>query len=75
MAKLEIEGRWSHTLLNVRLPAIDFVVWLNLKNMLSIKVDEEEILVGKIVWGDRKLEDSIDKFRWLIFKKVGIKVT
>ena len=46
---LEIEGRWSHTLLNVRLPAIDFVVWLSLKNMLSIKVGEEEILVSKIV--------------------------
>ena len=29
--------------------------------MLSVRVEEEEILVGKIVWGDRKLEDSVSR--------------
>ena len=27
-----------------------------LQNMLSVKVNKEEILVGKIIWGDKKCE-------------------
>ena len=30
-----------------------------IQNMLSNRVDKEKILVGKIIWGDRKLEDSV----------------
>ena len=58
--KIRNWGRWSDTI-DVRLPDTDFVVWVRLQNMLSIRVDEEEILVDKIVWGDRKLEDSVSR--------------
>ena len=51
-------GRWSDTV-GVRLPDIDFNVWVRLQNMLSVKRDKEEILVGKIIYGDKKLEDSV----------------
>ena len=33
-----------------------------IQNMLSKRVDKEKILVGKIIWGDRKLEDSFGEF-------------
>ena len=29
--------------------------------MLSIRVGKEEILVGKIIWADRKLEDTVSR--------------
>ena len=29
--------------------------------MLSIRADKEEILVGNIIWGDRKLEESVSR--------------
>ena len=53
-------GGWSDTI-DARLSDIDFVVWVRLKNMLSIRVDEEEILVGKVIWDDKKLEDSVSR--------------
>ena len=40
--KIRNWGRWSDTV-DVRLPDIDFVEWLRLQNMLSIRVEEEEI--------------------------------
>ena len=52
--------RWSNTV-DVRSQNIDLVVWVRLQNMLSIRVDEEESLGEKIVWGDRKLEDSVSR--------------
>ena len=48
--------RWSDTL-DVRLPDIDFVVWVRLQNIFSIRVDKD-ILVGKIMWGDEVIENS-----------------
>ena len=30
--------------------------------MLSIKVDEEEILVGKVIWGDWKIGSPDDSY-------------
>lgn len=45
--------------MDVMLPDIDFVLWARLQNMLSTKVDVEEILVGKIIWGDKELNKSI----------------
>ena len=53
-------GRWSDTI-DVRLPDVDFVVWVRIQNMLFIRVDVEEILVDKIIWGDTKLEDSVSR--------------
>ena len=62
--KIRSWGRWSDTV-DVRLPDTDFVVWIRLQNTLSLtKVDEEEILVDKIIWGDRKLEDSVSRKLW-----------
>ena len=60
LTKLEIN--WSDAL-NVSLSNIDFVAWVRvrLQNMLSVKVEEKEILMGKIIWGDRKLEDSVSR--------------
>ena len=55
--------RWSDTV-DVGLPDIDFVVWVRLQNMLSIWVDKEEILESKIIWCDRKLEDSDQGNYW-----------
>ena len=62
--KIRNWGRWPVTVY-VRLPNIDFVVGVRLQNMLqnvlSIRVGEKEILVGKIIWGDKKLENSISR--------------
>ena len=58
--KIRNWGRWSDTV-DVRLQEIDFVVWVRLQNLLSIRVDKEEILVGKFIWGDRKLEDTVSR--------------
>lgn len=44
--------RWSDTA-DIRLRDIDFFVWVRLQNMGSMKVDDEEILVGKIIWGKK----------------------
>ena len=43
------------------MPDNDFVVRVRLDNMLSIRVSKEDILVGKIIWADRKLEDSVSR--------------
>ena len=51
---------------DVRLPDIVFVVWIRLLNMLSIKVDEEEILVGKIMWGDKNWKIVYQGYYWQV---------
>ena len=52
-------GMWSDTV-DLRLPDIDFVVRVRLQNIL-FRVEAEEILVDKIILGDRKLEDSVSR--------------
>ena len=58
--KIRNWGRSSDTI-DVRLLDIDFVAWVRLQNMLPTKVDEEENLIDKIIWGDKKLENSVSK--------------
>ena len=58
--KIRNWGRWSDTV-DVRLPDIDLIVSKRLQNMLFIRVHEEEILVDKIICGDRKLEDGVSR--------------
>ena len=56
-------GNWvrgSNTV-DVGLGDIDFVVYITLQNMLSIRVDEKEILGGKIIWSDKKLEYRVSR--------------
>ena len=36
----------------------DIAVWKNYK-ICYLRVDKEEILIGEIIWGDRKLEGNV----------------
>ena len=58
--KIRNWGKWSD-MLDVRLANIDFVVQVRLQSILSVKVEGKEILMVKIIGGDRKLEDSVSR--------------
>ena len=58
--KIRNLGKWSVTE-NVRWPDIDFLVWVRLQFVLPIKINKKQILAGRIVHGDEKLEEGVSR--------------
>lgn len=72
----KIIGRWWDTV-DIRLADTDFVLWVRWQNMLSVRWTGRRRNSGgqNYLWlqriGRQCIKETINKFRWLIFKNSG----